>query len=194
MPDTTTNTPNKVQFNLKNVHYAVISAEGSSTTNPTYGTAAAVPGAVSLTLDPVGEVNEFFADGIKYYVSQGNNGYEGDLEMALFPDTMLTAVWDYDLNSTSNVITESVTDEAKAFALMFQIDGDKNETLYCLYNCKGTRPAIASQTNTNSKEPQTQTSTITASPLPNGVIMRKTTADTTASIVSGWMTAPYQPT
>lgn len=190
----TTPTPNKVQFNLKNVHYAVMTAEGTSSTNPTYSTAVAVAGAVSLALDPVGEVNEFFADGIKYYVSQGNNGYEGDLEMALFPDSMLAAIWDYDLDSTSKVITESVSDEAKAFALMFQIDGDQNETLYCLYNCKASRPQIASQTNTNSKEPQTQTSTITSSPLPNGVIMRKTTAETTSSIVSGWMTTPYLPT
>ena len=73
---------NKVQFNLKNVYYAVQTAEEGIT----WGTPVHVPGAVSLSLDQQGEITKFYADGIIYYQSSSNHmGMNGDLEMALFP-------------------------------------------------------------------------------------------------------------
>ena len=77
---------NKVQFNLKNVHYAVLTVEDGV---PSWATPVHVPGAVTLTLDPQGEVKPFHADGIVYYQTVSNNGYAGDLEMARFPDRMM---------------------------------------------------------------------------------------------------------
>ena len=81
------NTENKVQFNLKNVHYAKMLTSGEV---PTWSTPVKVPGAVSLTLNPQGEVTPFYADGIVYYQTVSNNGYSGDLEMARFPDQMMS--------------------------------------------------------------------------------------------------------
>ena len=62
---------NKVQFNIKNVHYAVQTVEGSTVT---YAQPEKVPGAVSLSLDAAGEITPFYADGIVYYASAANNG------------------------------------------------------------------------------------------------------------------------
>ena len=77
---------NKVQFNLKNVHYAVMTTTGAT---PAWETPVAVPGAVTLTLDPQGDVTPFYADGIVCYQPVANNGYSGDLEMAPCPRQMM---------------------------------------------------------------------------------------------------------
>ena len=182
---------NKVQFNLKNVHYAVMTTTGSS---PAWSTPVAVPGAVTLSLDPQGEVTPFYADGITYYQSVGNNGYSGDLEMARFPDQMRIDVWKFNQVETDNVLIESVNVEPAAFALLFQIDGDVDEEYYCLYNCSGTRPGVGSTTNTDTKEPQTQTSTISAVALEDGNVMARTTATTPSSVKEPGFTKVYEPT
>ena len=175
---------NKVQFNLKNVHVAVLGAEG------TYGTPIAVPGAVSIALDPQGEVTPFYADGIVYYHSNRNNGYSGDLEVAKYPEKVLIDIWGFELNE-DKVLVENADIEPKSFALLYQIDGDKTDSLYCLYNCTGTRPGIGSVTNTETKEPHTQKSTIAAVPLANGKVMARTTSETSDAVKKAWFSTVY---
>ena len=183
---------NKVQFNLKNVHYAVLTeTKTGGTTSYSWGTPVAVPGAVNLNLEQQGEITKFYADGIVYYQSPVNNGYEGDLEMARIVDKMLQDVWGMTLGTTSKVLTENANTEAKAFALLFQIDGDADEDCYVLYNCTGTRPAIAAKTKEDTKEPQTQSSTISAAPLGNGNVMARTTSETSAATKSGWFSEVF---
>lgn len=184
---------NKVQFNLKNVHYAVLTEEVSgNNTTYSWGSPVKVPGAVSLSLDQQGEITKFYADGIVYYQSPTNNGYEGDLEVARIHDKMMQDIWGFTLGTTSKVMTENANTEAKAFALLFQIDGDAGEDLYALYNCTGTRPSVAGQTKEDTKDPQTQTSTISAAPLADGRVMARTTGDTPSSIKSSWFAAVFE--
>ena len=183
------NKKNKVQFNLKNVHYAV---KGGTADAPVYEKPVHVPGAVSLTLDPQGNVTPFYADGVVYYNSIANNGYSGDLEMALFPDQMLADIWGFEMPE-DNVITENSMTEPKDFALLYQIDGDKNNDYYCLYSCSGTRPAIGGSTVNADKTPNTRSSTITATPLESGLVHARTTSDTTDAVKSAWFDQVYQP-
>lgn len=180
---------NKVQFNLKNVHYAVLKiAEDGSIS---WGIPVAVPGAVTLTLDPQGSVEPFYADGVVYYQSVANNGYSGDLEVARIHDQMLQDIWKFEVDS-NNVIIEDANQEPNAFALLYQIDGDANDDYYCLYNCTGTRPGIGGTTNTETKTPQTKSSTISAVPLSNGRVMARTTSATEKTVRDGWFKSVYQ--
>ena len=181
---------NKVQFNLKNVHYAVLTALSPT---PTWDTPVAVPGAVSLSLEQQGELTKFYADGIVYYQSSSNDGYEGDLEMARFPDQMYQDIWGDTLSATDNVLMENANVQPNSFALLFQIDGDVSGALYCLYNCTATRPNIEGETNNESKEPKTATCTVSAVPLPDGNVRAKTTATTTEDVVSNWFKNVYMP-
>ena len=92
------NKENKVQFNLKNVHYAILTPGDT----PTWSAPVKVPGAVTLTLDPSGDVTPFYADGVIFYNSVANNGYTGTLEMAGFPDKMQQEVWKMELGDTGS--------------------------------------------------------------------------------------------
>ena len=147
---------NKVKYGLSNCYYAVLDE-----TADTYGTPVAMPGAVNLSLDQEGETNNFRADNMDYYVSVSNNGYSGDLELALIPDSFLTDVMG-EVVGTNGLQYEIADAKPKAFALLFQFEGDEHATRHVLYNCKATRPTLASQTTDTSIEPVTETISLTA--------------------------------
>lgn len=185
---------NKVRFNLKNVHYSILTETVSTAgvVSYSFGTPKAVKGAVSLDLSQEGEISPFYADGITFYRSISNNGYSGSLEMARYSDDMMKDVWGDTLGTTSKVLSENANVNPKSFALLFQVDGDADEELYVLYNVTGTRPNIGSQTNEATKEPRTQSSDITAIPLADGRVLARTTADTPTATKTGWFTTVFQ--
>ena len=178
---------NKVKFGLKNGHYAVRTSGGA-------GTVKSVPGMVSLSLSPQGEASTFYADNVAYYVSQSNQGYSGDLEIAMIPDQMRQDLWGEILQNTDKTLYELSSAEPAVFDLGFQIDGDQQERLVWIYGCTATRPNIGSTTIAESKEVQTDTITITSSPLSNGLVKSVTTKDTTTATRTGWFSAVYEPT
>ena len=149
--------PNKVKYGLSNCYYAVLDEE-----QDTYGTPVAIPGAVNLSLDQEGETNNFRADNMDYYVSISNNGYSGDLEIALIPDSFLTDVMGEVKEQASGLQYELGDAKPKAFAFLFQFEGDAHAVRHVLYNCKATRPTLASQTTEQTIEPTTDTLSLTA--------------------------------
>ena len=82
------NKKNKVKFNLKNAHYAMLSV--SEAGEISYGKPVPMPGSVSISLDANGEPENFYADGVAYYVINNNMGYDGDLELAMIPESFRT--------------------------------------------------------------------------------------------------------
>lgn len=184
---------NKVRFNLKNVHYAILTETiQSGVISYSWGTPVAVLGAVSLDLSQEGEINPFYADGIVFYRGISNNGYSGSLEMARIPDQMLQDVWGDTLGSTSKVLTENANTAPKSFALLYEIDGDADEEYYVLYNVSGNRPNIGSQTNEATKEPRTQTIDIAAIPLSGGDVLARTTTNTPSATKTGWFSTVFR--
>lgn len=181
---------NTVRFNLKNVYYSVYGIQGSATT-PSFATPVAIPGAVSLDLSPEGEMTKFYADGIAYYTSSSNDGYSGSLEMARFPDAMLKDIWGYTEGTTSKVLTENANTNPQTFALLYQIDGDKDNELYVLYACTASRPGNGSKTKEGSIEVQTQSTDLTCVPMADGKVFARTTADTPSATKTGWFTSVF---
>ena len=180
---------NKVKFNICNCHYALqkLSEEGELT----FDTPVPMPGAVSLALDPNGEPESFYADGIEYYIIANNMGYDGDLELALIPESFRTDVLKEEAD-TNEVLVENANVETGAFALLFEFDGDIRKIRHVLYNCSATRPSVESQTKEESIEPVTETLTISATPLPNGRIKARTGDTTDEAAYSGWYDAVYE--
>ena len=178
----------KVKFGIKNVHFFPITSYVSA--RPVYGTVIDVPGAVSLSLGAQGDINKFYADNIVYYQSSANNGYEGDLTVAMIPDDVYEQIFNF-TKDTNDVITEDATKETKAFAMTFEEDGDTTGTKFVLYNCTATRPSRELNTIEDSKTPTTQALTVSAAPLKDGNVMAMTGANTPDGVKSAWHNSVY---
>lgn len=178
----------KVKFGIKNVHVFPITALNAGV--PTYGDPIAVPGAVSFSMSAQGDINKFYADNIVYYQSSANNGYEGDLTVALIPEAFYEKIFGQ-TPDVNGVMTEKSNIEAKAFAMTFEEDGDQTGTKFVLYNCTASRPTKELQTIEDSKTPVTQTLTVSAVPLSSGDVMGMTTATTPTATLEGWHNAVY---
>lgn len=150
-------TKNKVKFGLSNVHIAKITEQDGEII---YGTPFPMPGAVSLTADPEGDTTPFYADNIKYYIAVANNGYAGDLEIAMTPEEFLTQILGQE-KDINGALFESSNDVNARFALMGEIEGDAKKRRFIYYDCTATRPSAEMNTIEESKEPQTDTISIT---------------------------------
>ena len=192
---------NKVKFGLKNVHYAMVTETVASdgTVSTSYGTVKALAGAVSLSMSSTASKSVFRADNEDYYVSYGEGGYEGDLEVARVNEDFLKDVLGY-LEDDDKILVEasSAFKTVNYFALVFEFDGDQRETKHCLYKCSASRPDIASQTTGEGGtiEPQTETLTLTAVPRADAdkYIHIQTQETTSTAVIEAWYTAVPTPT
>lgn len=179
---------NKIKYNLKNVHYATQTASEDGTI--AFGTPIPIPGSVSIALDAKGDISPFYADGIVYYKTAANNGYEGDLEVALIPESFRTSVLGEKLDS-KKVLIEDANAKQSAFALLFEFNGDDKAIRHVLYNCAATRPSVESKTKEESIEPVTETLTVSATPMPDGNIKAKTGDTTDEETYANWYKSVY---
>lgn len=181
----------KVRFGLKNVHYAVMTTSDLGVVS--WETPVPILGAVNLDMAPQGDTNTFYADDIAYYVSNRNDGYQGDLEIALVPDHFAVSVLAEKMDSTDKVQVEYANAEGKPFALLFQISDDATGTLFVMYNCTCSRPNTTGKTLDKSKTPNTEKLTITASPMADGKVKARTTAETTETVRQNWFKQVWVP-
>lgn len=194
---------NKVKFGLKNVHYALVTetvaSDGTGAITSTYGTVKALAGAVSLSMSSSASKSVFRADNSDYYISYGEGGYEGDLEVAKVNEDFLKDVLGF-VEDNDKILVESgaAFKTTNYFALTFEFDGDQQATKHCLYKCSASRPNIASQTTgeNGSTDPQTETLTITAVPRADAdkYIHLQTQDSTSTAVIEAWYTAVPVPT
>ena len=186
MPDTN----NKVKFGLSNVHVAKITEQDGEIT---YGTPFAMPGAVALSAEPEGETTPFYADNIQYYVAVSNNGYTGELELAMAVKKFLTQILGQQ-EDTNGALFESSDDVNARFALMGEIEGDVKKRRFVYYDCTATRPSSEMNTIEDTKEPQTDTIEITMSPRATDHVIKAVIEpnDTNEDVYNTFFTKVYE--
>lgn len=183
---------NKVRYGLSNVHVGTVNMDDGT---PTFGTPTAYPGAVSISMDPEGEQSTFYADNIAYYVTNTNNGYTGDLEMAYlydwFEEQFLGSK-----ESQEGMIVETSDNPTQMAYLMFQFEGDVNATKYIIYNMTFGRPALEGNTKEDTTEPNTTTIPFTSVPLVTefGNVIKSKVPSTASNYATFFTTAPTVPT
>lgn len=185
---------NKVKYNLKNVHAAKLTetvTEG--VTGYSYATPQAIPGAVSITLDAEGDSSPFYADGIVYFRSYANNGYSGDLEIALIPEWFRTEILKEVLDTNGILVEKADNAESVKFALLFEFDGDERAIRHVMYNCSASRPSIESSTKEETIEPGTETLSLTADPREDGLVKSRIGDTTAKAAYDGWYQSVYVP-
>lgn len=186
-----TNPTNKVKFGLKNAHVAKLTEASDGTYS--FGTPAALPGSVNLSLEAQGDSEPFYADDGVYYRSTSNNGYSGDLELALVPDWFRKEYLREILDTNGVLIESSHITDPIYFALMFEFSGDKHKIRHVMYKCSVSRPSVASQTKEASASPVTETLAITCDPLADGMVKAKSTSDVDSTVYTNWYTQVYVP-
>lgn len=182
---------NKVKYNLKNVYAAKLKKDSSGSFN--YDAPKPIPGAVSISLEAEGESSPFYADGIVYFRSTANNGYSGDLEIALIPEWFRTEILREELDKNGVLVENAKISETEKFALLFEFDGDVNAIRHVLYNCSATRPSIESETKEDTIEPGTETLSLTADPREDGLVKSRSGDTTSKETYEKWYKSVYVP-
>lgn len=184
--------PNKVQFGLKNCHYAIATETFSTETGKwttTYGTPKALAGSVNISLSKEVANNIFYADDSAYYTTVKNNGYSGSYELAKVPAYVLEEIFGQ-IRDDNGLLVESADDKAKYVALMFEIDGDQSATKYCLFRVELQKPNIEGSTKGESIEPKTDSCDLTVLPrLDDGRILCRADEATDATAYSTFYSA-----
>ena len=181
---------NKVKYNLKNVYAAKLKKDSSGFS---YDEPKPIPGAVSISLEAEGESSPFYADGIVYFRSTANNGYSGDLEIALIPEWFRTEILREELDKNGVLVENAKISETEKFALLFEFDGDVKAIRHVLYNCSASRPSIASETKEDTIEPGTETLSLTADPREDGLVKSRSGDTTSDEIYANWYKSVYVP-
>lgn len=186
---------NKIKYGLKNVHYAMATIDPQTNT-ATYSAPKRMPGAVSLSMDPSGESSSFYADNIAYATFGANAGYEGDLELAMIPDSFRIECLGEVVDEESGIQFETTDAVTKMFALLFQIEGDDTATRHVLYNCTASRTSIEAETTEEEIEVKTESMTLKASAVYNAKldkdICKGKISDKESDAYKNWFTAVQQ--
>lgn len=183
-------TNNKIRYGLSHLGYAL--ATIATDNSASYGAVKMMPGARSISLTASGELEKWFADNVAYYIINNNQGYSGDLELAVIPEDFKTDCLKMVVDA-DGILYEDQGAEPAHFALVYQFEGDQKATRHCLYNVVAGRPEISGSTAEESIEPQTETIPIEAASiyvpaLSKNLVKGSTNADSNSVAYNNWFT------
>nr|DAO42336.1 MAG TPA: tail tube protein [Bacteriophage sp.] len=176
---TPTRLENTITFGLENVHFSKVTVAPNGTTI-TYTTPEKLTGAVDLELNPQSSEIKLKADNIDYYVSESNEGYTGKL--TLYNPTEAFSEYINGLEKKGEFTLEKSTAQSKPIALLFQMEGDKHATRFCLPQVSVKRPKFSTATKDGANVNKVELE-FTASPRSTDKVVRYKTNVTTTDEV-----------
>lgn len=180
---------NKVEYGVSNLHIGTYT-EGPTGTI-TFGTSIALPGAVSLSLEPESDEQSFYADNVKYWSAYSDNGFTGTLEVARFTDEIKKAFFGYVSTQDGAVAKEKGAAKPSVY-IAFQAEGDAEARRVILYNVSLGEIKRDYNTREENTEPTTESVDITVVGMNAGDF--KLTMAVYPSGASGYSTVLTEPT
>ena len=122
---------NKVEFGTSNFHMGLYTIDTNGKAKleaPIH-----VPGMRALSLEAESEESKFFADDVVYYSDFTDNGFKGDLYMALFPDEFKLKFLNF-AELTDGGIAQVKGMPAKNVYFAFEGKGDKERRRHIFFN------------------------------------------------------------
>lgn len=177
---------NRYHAKLKQCWYAPATIDEDAGT-VSYSAPIRIPLSVAVNLSPKGELIKIYADGQEVILGSDNAGYDGELEMLRVPESFETDCLSFTKNE-DGTIDESVDDNSKPFALLFEFDADKRAIRHCFFLCYATKQTVEG-TNSESKTPTNEKLSIVSRPRPDGKIKTKTGDETTQEVYDNWYKA-----
>lgn len=185
----------KITYGIENVHYAqkIEAADGT----PSYGVTKRWAGASELSMPPVGEASNVYADNVVYYKLRSNQGYEGNLTVYQIPeDFKINHLGEY--KDSNGVLVEKTTVVPLDFALLgeFRIGDDdaavSSGKRFAFYNCSAGRPDFASSTTQDKVEATAMEVPITAAPTVSDSIVKATVKkEDNETLYNSWFESVY---
>lgn len=139
---------NKVKFGLKNVTvFPITDAVVEGVATETYGSPISIRGAVSLSMDPDGDLVKEYADDTIYWAGNASNDYSGTLEIERVPVAFETGLLGMTVDATTGEVQETESSQPMPFGLVFQVNGDKNKgRIYRFARCYCRRIGVGANT------------------------------------------------
>ena len=170
---------NKVEYGFRNVYYSIIDESGST---PQYGTPVKMSddgaGGISVSLAPVGDANDFYADDIIWFSETPNQGYEGDLVLTKITDAFKKDVLGM-VEDVNGALIENADATFKKFAIGFEVQGNEKPTRTWYYYCQVSRPNDEATTKETSTTPASKTLTLKVMPRPTDMAVKVSMTKTT---------------
>lgn len=152
----------KITYGLKNLHYAIKKVAEDGTVS--YDKVKKIPGAVKISISPDGDIYEFYADDGVYFESDANDGYTGDLEMALVPDDFKVDVFGWEKGKDGGLY-EIAGALHNHIALIGEFATDAVAKRVVFYDVFCGRPSIEQETKQKTMNVLTQKMSITCRPI-----------------------------
>lgn len=178
---------NKLEFGCESLHFAKLLSSGE------YEKPELIEGLASMTLTSKLTKKQIFADNKVYFEISKNTGYEIELEIYMYKDTIREKYFGF-VKDQNGVICEPDVIVPVQLALLFKVRGDKKDRVSCLYNVTFEKPDISHKTLEEDIEVEVLKIKGTATPKEFGTknIIQASTIDDAKK--TAWFTTVYKPT
>lgn len=182
---------NKVLYNFKNVHYALVSVDAQGVLS--FSTPKRLLGTVDFSMELEQSSEPIYSEGLVYHVLQSTSGYKGELTLHNISEDFEAEVLGLKKDS-KNVMYEDLNIHPKEFALLFEISGDAKAVRHVMYRIQASKPKLEYKTTTDKADITNVKLNYVGLADENGIGRVKTNDDTDTDTYANWFKNVYKVT
>lgn len=164
MTDSQVSAQNKVEYGFRNLVAWPVTKDGQEDGAWQWGDPIRALGTVKSSLAPSGTSGTMYAEDGDFFTAAANTGYEGDIELANFPDEFLITCLGYKRDERGGLV-EDAEALPKPFAMAYEVQGDAKKRRNVFYYCTATRISGDDKTIEESISPETKKATVKCKPV-----------------------------